>query len=370
MDIAVNPPNPLPQGKEFVNPDGSLTQEAYWFLLTMLTSVLSSVAVNPFIPASGDVADSPVIQAIEKLQAFGSPGSIAVASDALSQIRAIQKALAFSAPTPDVFQRIRVLEILSAFQPIAPVPPVVTEAQIANAEWLTGVAGTNTITGSTTTGYTVLVAGFIVRLIPANTNSAAVTLNVDGIGAQPLTKNGTVALVGGELVAGVAYLLLWDGTEWQILGPVGALSATVLASGASGIPTIAALASGDVWVGSAGNLPVARALSGAFTNDNTGVAKLTGFAYIAVETGANNAIATAVGSGPPLIDGLRLVIRLAHTLRGGGLGNTLDYLTTGSPLPIVSHFDGSTNQATGYGAGGDIDVVYKSGSAVWLDMSQ
>lgn len=147
------------------------------------------------------------------------------------------------------------------------------------------------------------------------------------------------------------------------------LSAPVIATNAARQLIAAALAAGKLWLGSAGNLPVAVTPSGAWTITSAGVAQLTGFAYIAVENGANNAIACAAGTGPPLVDGLQVTVKLAHTLRAA-LGNTFDYLTTGSPLPIVSHFDGSSNQTTAYGAGGEITLVYQSGAAVWMDMSQ
>ncbi len=93
----------------------------------------------------------------------------------------------------------------------------ITESMVANAEWLTGVAGTNAITGATATTYASLSVGFVVRLVPANTNTGVTTLDVNAIGAQPVTANGA-ALAGGELVIGLAYELLWDGTSWQILG--------------------------------------------------------------------------------------------------------------------------------------------------------
>lgn len=93
-----------------------------------------------------------------------------------------------------------------------------SELLIAQAEWLTNVAGTNTITATTAILYQALSAGFLVRLVPVNSNTGAVTLNVNSIGASAVTKNGTTALVGGELQANQAYLLLWDGTRWQIVG--------------------------------------------------------------------------------------------------------------------------------------------------------
>ncbi len=123
-----------------------------------------------------------------------------------------------------------------------------------------------------------------------------------------------------------------------------------------------------------GSLPTSAAIVG--TNGSSQVIAATTLviqaavnaAYVAVENGANNAIACAAASGPPLADGLQITIRLAHTLQAV-LGNTFSYLGGGA-LAIKSHFDGTTNQATAYGAGGEITLVYQSGAAIWLDMSQ
>ena len=106
----------------------------------------------------------------------------------------------------------------------------VTALQLANSGWLTGVAGTNTVTGSTVTPFTVLSPGLLVWLIPANTNTSAVTLNVNGTGAKPVTKNGITALIAGDFTAGTAYLLLWDGTEWQILSSATSSAAQTITS--------------------------------------------------------------------------------------------------------------------------------------------
>lgn len=66
-----------------------------------------------------------------------------------------------------------------------------------------------------TTGYSVsFVYGF------AN-NSAATTLNVNGLGAQPIkrkTQLGALATVGGELFGGGAYRMTWDGSQFILEG--------------------------------------------------------------------------------------------------------------------------------------------------------
>lgn len=145
----------------------------------------------------------------------------------------------------------------------------VSESLIAKCEWLTSVAGTNTITATTAIKYPSLSPGFLVRFVAVNSNTGAVTLSVNAIAAAAVTKNGSTALSGGELQANRAYLLLWDGTRWQIIGESLPISATVLGSDASGNPTKATLSDGLIWVGSGANVPAQHAISGDATMDDT-----------------------------------------------------------------------------------------------------
>lgn len=117
--------------------------------------------------------------------------------------------------------------------------PSISETVIAPCEALSSVAGTNTIVAVTATPYSTLAVGFVVRLIPANTNSGATTLNVNSIGAKAVTKNGTTALAGGELQAGEAYVLLYDGTRFQIVGLMASMVSGDLTIAATGVGTLA-----------------------------------------------------------------------------------------------------------------------------------
>lgn len=91
----------------------------------------------------------------------------------------------------------------------------VSQIQNSNAILLATVAGTDTITASLSPALTAYANGQIFTLIPANTNTGAVTININGLGAKALTKNGSTALVAGDLVAGVEYSLQYDGTRFQ-----------------------------------------------------------------------------------------------------------------------------------------------------------
>jgi hypothetical protein len=80
------------------------------------------------------------------------------------------------------------------------------------------VAGTNALTGLAVPpleGYT---AGAQYSFIAQNTNTGAVTLDIDSLGVKSVTKFGTAPLIAGDIVAGALVLIEYDGTRFQLLG--------------------------------------------------------------------------------------------------------------------------------------------------------
>jgi hypothetical protein len=81
------------------------------------------------------------------------------------------------------------------------------------------VAGTNALTGLATPpleGYT---AGAQYSFIAQNTNSGAVTLDIDSLGVKAVTRSGATALVAGDIIGGAMILVEYDGTRFQLLNP-------------------------------------------------------------------------------------------------------------------------------------------------------
>jgi hypothetical protein len=81
------------------------------------------------------------------------------------------------------------------------------------------VAGTNSLTGLATPpleGYT---TGAQYSFIAQNTNSGAVTLDIDSLGVKAVTQTGANALVAGSIVGGSMVLVEYDGTRFQLLTP-------------------------------------------------------------------------------------------------------------------------------------------------------
>lgn len=84
---------------------------------------------------------------------------------------------------------------------------------------LTASAGTNTVTATASPAPTAYATGQQFFLVPAATNTAAATMNVNSLGAKNVFFAGA-ACSGGELVISVPVLLEYDGTQFNIIGPV------------------------------------------------------------------------------------------------------------------------------------------------------
>ncbi len=81
---------------------------------------------------------------------------------------------------------------------------------------LTGVSGTNTIIASASLESAPLIAGQVFSFVPANTNTGATTINVNGQGAKSVVVNGA-ACVGGEVVASAQAIIIYDGTQFNLI---------------------------------------------------------------------------------------------------------------------------------------------------------
>lgn len=106
-------------------------------------------------------------------------------------------------------------------------------------------AGTDTITGTVTPTLTAYATGQQFSFVVAATNTTAVTLNVDGVGAKAVTRTGSVALVAGDMIIGQVVIVEYDGTRFQLINGnnlrvAGTTSgiATIVTPAVAGTPTI------------------------------------------------------------------------------------------------------------------------------------
>jgi len=82
---------------------------------------------------------------------------------------------------------------------------------------LTGVSGTNTILASAHTSVTAYTSGDTYRFVAAGTNTTAVTLNINSIGAVALRDMHGVALVAGNIVSGQLVTVTYEGTYFRVI---------------------------------------------------------------------------------------------------------------------------------------------------------
>jgi hypothetical protein len=93
----------------------------------------------------------------------------------------------------------------------------ISQVQSSFGSFLT-VSGTDTITASVSPSLTAYATGQMFAFVAANTNTGAVTVNISSLGAKSITKTGTTALVAGDLTANYLYVVVYDGTQFQVVG--------------------------------------------------------------------------------------------------------------------------------------------------------
>lgn len=89
-------------------------------------------------------------------------------------------------------------------------------------QWLTSVSGTDTITATVTSAnFTAYAAGQSFNFVAAGTNTTtSVTLNLNGLGAKSVTKEGTTPLAAGDLLIGQVATVVYDGTRFQLINAI------------------------------------------------------------------------------------------------------------------------------------------------------
>jgi hypothetical protein len=90
------------------------------------------------------------------------------------------------------------------------------QVQSGTATLLT-VTGTDTYVGTASPSLSAYAAGNVFTFVVPNTNTGPATLNVSSLGAKTISRDGSTALVAGDLVAGSEVVVAYDGTRFQVL---------------------------------------------------------------------------------------------------------------------------------------------------------
>ena len=117
----------------------------------------------------------------------------------------------------------------------------IAESQDGEYQWFTAGGTADAITGALSPALPAYITGQGFRFKATGNNTGPVTVNLNSLGAKALTKNGTNALVAGDLISGAVYSIAYDGNQFQVISGVAI----------GGLGTAAYLNAGTA----AGNLP-------------------------------------------------------------------------------------------------------------------
>jgi len=133
--------------------------------------------------------------------------------------------------------------------------PSAGQVQDGALTYLTGITGTDTIVATAPVTMSVYAAGQTFRFIAAGTNlTTSVTININGIGAKNITKNGTNPLDIGDIVSGSIVVVNYDGTQFQITSTASSGNFTNLS--ASGTVTFSGTGAVQLTSGTTAEQPV------------------------------------------------------------------------------------------------------------------
>jgi hypothetical protein len=102
-----------------------------------------------------------------------------------------------------------------------------SQVQSTAAKLIT-VTGTDTITGTMSPALASYAAGQLFYFIANAANTGAMTINIDGLGAKSITRDGSTALIAGDVNTGEIVVICYDGTRFQMINAANSFGNTTI----------------------------------------------------------------------------------------------------------------------------------------------
>jgi hypothetical protein len=98
----------------------------------------------------------------------------------------------------------------------------------STAAKLITVTGTDTISGTMSPALTAYASGQLFYFIANAANTGAMTINIDGLGAKNITRDGSTALIAGDVNTGEIVVICYDGTRFQMINAANSFGNTTI----------------------------------------------------------------------------------------------------------------------------------------------
>lgn len=227
-----------------------------------------------------------------------------------------------------------------------------SQVQDGTFTYLSSVSGVDTITASAPIGLSAYAAGQEFRFVSIGANTGAVTLNINSIGAKSVTKDGATALAAGDIASGAVCVVVYDGTQFQLV------SARVVSAASDTVAGIVELATNaEAQTGT----DTARAVTPAALASVTATETRAGFVELATTAEAQAGTDTARAVTPAGIAATKSL----QTAQATTSGSSIDFTsipswvrritvmfngvsTTGSAFPAIQIGDSGGLETIGY----------------------
>jgi hypothetical protein len=200
-----------------------------------------------------------------------------------------------------------------------------------------------------------------------NANTGAATLNINGLGAKSIVKNGSIALSSGDISAGQTLCLAYDGTNLQIVGSsvagvvtlTGTQTLTNKTLTSPAITTPIGIVKGDVGLGnvdntSDANKPVSTATQTALDLKVTNPMTTTGDIIVGGSSGVPTRLAAGSTSGHVLTsNGSGVAPSWQAAAGGGGTWGSITGTLSGQ-TDLQTALDAKVNTSSIFGASSGI----------------